>query len=198
MLDTKPPAIHVSRPDAGSVVYGATETLRGRTEAGASLTVTDEILGSQVDTTVERNGSFEAELSLQVGENAFVLNSEDAAGNRASTRLVVTRANSLGSVVLSLSAVEIGLSELTTTVNATAVIHDENGGLSTGAEATFSLSPPNGSTQTYETITADGEARWSGMVVSGDRRAAGKWLVTVLVTLPSGEELRDGAFFTVR
>ena len=196
--DTKPPSIHVSRPDPGSVVYGATETLRGRTEAGATLTVTDETLGSQVETTVERDGSFEAKLSLQVGENPFALNSEDAAGNKASARLVVTRGTSLGSVALSLSAVDLELSELTTTVNSTAVVHDENGGLSNGANATFSLSPPNGSTQTYVTTITNGEARWAGMVVSGDRRAAGKWLVTVLVTLPSGEELGDNAFFTVR
>jgi Bacterial Ig domain len=196
--DTKPPSIHVSRPDPGSVVYGATETLRGRTEAGATLTLTDETLGSQVDATVERDGSFEAELSLQVGENTFTLSAEDAAGNKASTRLVVTRGTSLGSVALTLSAADVDLSDLTTTVNATAVVHDENGGLSNGANATFSLSPPNGSTQTYVTTITNGEARWTGMVVSGDRRAAGKWLVTILVTLPGGEELRDDAFFTVR
>jgi hypothetical protein len=196
--DTKAPAIHISRPDPGSVVYGATETLRGRTEAGATLTVTDETLGGQVEATVERDGTFEAELSLQLGTNRFTLSSQDAAGNGASARLEVTRATSLASVGLSISGTDVELAALPTVLNSTAVVLDENGALSVGAEVVFSLSPPNGSTQTYETSTANGEARWAGMVVSGERRALGKWLVTVRVTLPSGEVLRDGAFFTVR
>lgn len=180
------------------MVYGATETLRGRTEAGASLTVTDETLGGQVETTVERDGTFEAELSLQPGENAFSLNSQDPAGNRASARLVVTRTTSLGSATLSISAADVDFAALPTTLNVTAVVHDENGVPSDGAEVVFSLSPPNGSTHTYGTNTVNGQARWAEMVVSGGRRAIGKWLVTVLVSLPSGEKLRDDAFFTVR
>ncbi|MEX2546795.1 MAG: hypothetical protein WD830_03290, partial [Chloroflexota bacterium] len=35
--DSMPPAIRISRPESGATVYGATETLRGRTEPGASL-----------------------------------------------------------------------------------------------------------------------------------------------------------------
>ena len=196
--DTKPPQIHISRPDAGSVVYAATATLRGRTEAGATLNVTDETLGEGVETTVEQDGSFEAELSLQLGENTFSLSSEDAAGNRASARLVVTRQTSLGSALLSVSIAEIELATLPTTISVSAVVRDEYGGHSNGAAAVFSLSPPNGSTRTYETSTVNGEVRWPDMVVSGGRRALGKWLVTILVELPSGEKLRDDAFFTVR
>jgi hypothetical protein len=179
-------------------VYGATETLRGRTEPGATLTVTDETLGAEIDTTVEGDGTFEAELALQLGENSFTLGSQDAAGNRASARLVLTRATSLGSAVLSISATDVELAALPTTLRVSAVVHDENGVPSNGAETVFSLSPPNGSTQTYATSTVNGEARWAEMLVSGGRRAVGKWLVTVLVSLPSGEKLRDDAFFTVR
>jgi hypothetical protein len=196
--DTRPPAIHISRPDPGSTVYGATETLRGRTEAGASLVVTDEALGTAVDATVEPDGSFEAQLTLQLGENSFTLTSEDAAGNRASARLTVTRQTSLGSAIVAVSTEEINVADLPKTVTITAVVRDENNALSEGADVVFSVSPPNGSTETYAATTTNGEARWPQMVVSGDRRAIGKWLVTVLVTLPSGEELRDGAFFTVR
>lgn len=196
--DAKSPLIHISRPDPGSVVYGATETLRGRTEAGATLTVTDENLGSEIDATVERDGSFEAELTLQLGENTFTLSSQDAAGNRGSALLVVTRAMSLGSVMLSVSAADIDVNQLPTALDVTAAVRDENGASLSGAEAIFSLSPPNGATQTYQATTFNGEARWDDMVVSGGRRALGKWLVTVLVVLPSSEKLRDGAFFTVR
>ena len=196
--DTKAPQIHISRPKQGSVVYGAIETLRGRTEAGATLTVIDETLGAEVETTVERDGTFEAELSLQAGENSFSLNSQDPAGNRASARLVVTRTTSLGSAMLSISATDVDFGALPTTLNVATVVYDENGVPSDGAEVVFSLSPPNGGTNTYGATTVNGEARWADMVVSGGRRAIGKWLVTVLVSLPSGEKLRDDTFFTVR
>jgi hypothetical protein len=58
--DTRSPPIHISRPDPGSVVYDATETLRGRTEAGATIVVRDEHLGEQIAASVEPDGTFEA------------------------------------------------------------------------------------------------------------------------------------------
>ena len=80
-------------------------------------------------------------------------------------------------MALSVSAMDLDLGALTTTVNATAVVHDENGGLSNGAEAIFSLSPPNGSTQTYvTTITDNGEARWAAWSFRAiDARQASGW-----------------------
>ena len=198
VADTKAPWIHVSRPEPGAVVYGAKETLRGRTEAGATLSITDETLGTDIPATVENDGSFTAELSLRVGENSFVLTSEDAASNTGSTRLVLTRSTSLGSVGLTVSAHDVALAALPASLDARAAVTDERGRPAEGAEVTFSLSPPNGSTATYKTTTTTGQARWPGMVVAGGRRAVGTWLVTVLVTLPSGEVLRGNASFSVR
>ena len=97
-----------------------------------------------------------------------------------------------------ISASDVDFAELPTTVDVSAVVYDENGVASDGAEVVFSLSPPNGSTNTYRATTVNGEARWADVVVSGGRRAIGKWLVTMLVSLPSTEKLRDDGFFTVR
>lgn len=195
--DSTPPAIRITRPDEGATVYGATETLRGRTQAGASLEVAAVRSGEEVTATVSDDGRFEALLPLHMGENVFALHSADPAGNQASTRLVVTRALSLASISLSVSVTELAVSDLPSTVDIVAHVRDELGRASDGAEVTFSLSPPNRGTTTYRATTAQGEAIWPGMVVAGDTRAVGTWLMTVLVTLSSGEELRGDATFSV-
>ena len=195
--DSTPPAIRITRPAEGATVYGATEMLRGRTQAGASLEITSVRPGEELTATVTDDGRFEAALPLRMGENVFALHSEDPAGNQASTRLIVTRALSLASLNLTVSVSELAVAHLPSTVEIIAYVRDELGRASHGAEVTFSLSPPNRGTTTYRATTADGQASWPGMVVTGDTRAIGTWLVTVLVALPSGEELRGDASFSV-
>jgi glucodextranase-like protein len=192
------PVIRISRPMAGGTIYSATETLRGRTEAGATLEVVVEAATTEtIEATTSADGRFEAPLTLSMGENAFVLRSEDLAGNRSSTRLVVTRAVSLASIVISVSASELTTAELPATVAVVAQIRDELGAESEGADVIFSVSPPNRGTTTYRTVSSGGVARWPELVISGDQRAAGAWLVTVLARLPSGEELRGDATIIV-
>ena len=196
--DSTPPAIRIARPEDDATVYGATETLRGRTQPGASLELSLVGSAEELTATVAGDGRFEALLPLQIGENVFVLRSQDQAGNEASTRLSVTRAMTLASLDLTVSLTELALTDLPATLDVVAHVRDELGQASDGAEVTFSLSPPNRGTTTYRATTAGGEAAWRDMVVAGDARAVGIWLVTVLVTLPSGEELRGDASFSVR
>ena len=195
--DSTAPQIRITRPEAGATVYGGTETLRGRTEQGATMEIRDGRTNDAVESTVADDGRFEASLRLQMGNNPFVLSSEDPAGNRASTRFVVTRATNLASISLSVSVSELAVGDLPSTVDVVALVRDELGRASGGAEVTFGLSPPNRGTTTYRSITADGRASWSDMVVAGDDRAVGIWLVTVLAVMPSGEELRGDASFSV-
>ncbi len=195
--DSTSPAIRITQPPEGATVYGATETLRGRTQAGASLEVTAVRSGEKLIAAVAEDGRFDAQLPLRMGANTFALHSEDPAGNQASTRLVVTRALSLASLSIMVSVTELAVADLPSTANIVAHVRDEHGRASEGAQVTFSLSPPNRGTTTYRATTTQGEASWPGMVVAGDARAIGTWLVTVLVTLPSGEELRGDASFSV-
>ncbi len=196
--DGTPPAIRISRPESGATVYGATETLRGRTEPGASLEIVEEGAASPIVANVADDGRFEGVLHLHKGENTFVLRSQDPAGNRSSTRFVVSRATSLASINLTLSVEELALADLPATLDVVALVRDELGRASEGTAVTFGLSPPNRGTTTYRAVTAGGAARWPDMIVAGDSRAVGTWLVTVLAVLPSGEELREDATFSVR
>jgi hypothetical protein len=184
-------------------VYEPTEIVRGRTEAGASVEVADENSGRPLETTVAGDGRFESTVELAIGSNAFIVRSVDAAGNRSSTRLEVTRATSLASVTMSVSANGLPVDQLTVgelpiSVDVVAIVRDELGNASDGATVTFSLSPPNRTTTTYRTTTNGGQAKWPSLLVDGGDSATGTWLLTVLAVMPSGEELRGNASFSVR
>jgi Glucodextranase, domain B len=197
--DSTAPEISISSPEPGAMVYSATATLRGRTEPGATIEVKEEGFGGPVPATVSDDGRFQATMGLALGANSFVLHSTDPAGNVGSTRFEVTRATSLASVALTVSTEVVALSDLPATVGVVATVHDELGRAADGVAVTFSLSPPNRGTSTYRATTANGgRASWPNMVVTGDERAAGAWLVTALATLPSGQELRGSGSFSVQ
>lgn len=192
------PLIRVFRPQPNSTIYTESEVLRGRTEAGASMTVTDLLSGQQMETTVQPDGRFEATLMLALGENQLLLHSRDSAGNEASTHVVVNRVESLASITLTVSVAELRAADLPRRLEARAIVTDERGLLVDGVQVTFSLSPPNATTMTYRTTSVGGRATWPQMNIDSPDGPLGTWLVTVLAVLPSGTELRDDESIIVR
>ena len=67
--DSTAPVIRVTRPEPGATVYSDTDTLRGRTEAGATLSVVDVASGESFDSIVEADGRFTADLTLALGSD---------------------------------------------------------------------------------------------------------------------------------
>lgn len=196
--DTTPPVIRVTRPEPGATVYSESFSLRGRTEAGASLTVVDAATGSELDTSIEADGRFSTQLTLALGDNQLLMSSRDAAGNTASTRLVIARAESLAALTLTVSDDRLKAVELPQRLVATAHIQDERGQPVDGAAVTFSVSPPNATTITYRTTSVAGQAVWPELDIASADDPLGSWLVTVLVELPSGMELRANKSISVR
>jgi hypothetical protein len=196
--DSVVPVIRVSSPARGTVVYTATAALRGKTEAGAAMTVVDLDTGTELETTVQPDGHFTTELALEIGANRLLLRTEDAAGNGASARISIERGESLAHLGLTLSAKELPRSELPFLLEMVATVRDELGQPADGAQVTFSLSPPNAATMTYVTESVAGLASWPSLELSGGTEAVGTWLVTVLAVLPSGTELREDESFSVR
>ncbi len=195
--DDVAPIVRVSRPTDGQTVYGQAETLRGRTEAGASISLTDAASGHQLEATVSADGRFEATLHLTMGANTFTISSEDVAGNLASIRFSVTRAQSLATIDLSVSTTDIQAADLPQMVQVHATIRDVVGHPAEGLQVTFGLSPPNRATTTYQVTASGGVANWADVLVGNNSQSVGTWLVTVLAVLPSGEELRGDASFSV-
>ncbi|MEP7360519.1 MAG: Ig-like domain-containing protein [Chloroflexota bacterium] len=196
--DTTAPVIRVTRPEPGSPVYGDHETLRGRTEAGATIDVTDVATEETIAASVDAEGRFTADLTLALGDNEWLLSSRDPAGNVASTHVTINRADTLAALTLTISEDTLKATDLPQTLIATAFIQDERGQPVDGAQVTFSLSPPNATTLTYRTLAVAGQATWPDVDIAIADDPHGSWLVTVLVELPSGVELRANKSITVR
>jgi hypothetical protein len=196
--DSTAPVIRVTRPEPGSTVYSDTDTLRGRTEAGATLSLTNVVSGESFDATVDPNGRFAADLTLALGENQLLLSSRDLAGNLASAHITITRADSLAALTLTISDDQLKAANLPQRLVANAYVQDERGQPAEGAQVIFSLSPPNATTMTYRTITVGGNAAWAELDIDSPDDPHGAWLVTVLAILPSGTELRANKSLTVR
>lgn len=197
-VDTTAPVIRVTRPEAGATVYSETFSLRGRTEAGATLDVVDVASGVQLETAVDADGRFSTTLVLALGANQLLLSSRDQAGNSASTRVDISRAESLAVLTLTVSADRLKAIDLPQRLVATAYIQDERGQPIDGAEVTFSVSPPNATTITYRTLSVAGEATWPELDIRSTDDPRGAWLVTALAVLPSGTELRANKSISVR
>jgi len=195
--DTTAPVIRVTRPASGATVYTEQETLRGRTEAGATLNIADAF-GNAIATSVDPDGHFTADLTLALGANDLLLSSRDLAGNTASAHVTINRAETLATLTLEVSADKLKATDLPQTLVATAYIQDEEGRAVDGAQVTFSLSPPNATTLTYRTTSAAGKATWSEVDIASSDDPHGSWLITVLVELPSGTELRANKSISVR
>ncbi len=196
--DTTAPVIRVTRPAPGSTVYVEQDTLRGRTEAGATIAITDVATGAAVSASVDLDGRFSADLTLALGDNQLQLASRDPAGNEAGARITITRASSLAVLTLTVSDDQLKVADLPHQLDATAFIQDENGQPVDGAQVTFSLSPPNATTLTYRTLSVAGTASWPDLEIASADDPVGSWLVTVLAVLPSGTELRANKFVSVR
>ncbi len=140
--DTTPPEITVTRPEADAVVYDAIQTMRGRTEPGATLTIREPGAAHAIDAIVGADGRFSAELHVGMGTNRLVLHSEDPAGNRSTCRFRDHGAQrSQGSVSVELSATELAAADLPETIDVMATVRDEHGRPSDGAEVTFRALP---------------------------------------------------------
>lgn len=86
-LDTRAPAIAITSPASGANVTSPTVTVTGTTEAGATLVVNGQAV------TVGAAGAFSVQLTLSEGANLVTATATDAAGNSASTQVVVTYTN---------------------------------------------------------------------------------------------------------
>lgn len=83
VVDTQPPAAQVTWPRPGSMVGGASVTLKGRAEAGASVSAGGQTVAAPPD------GAFALKVRLDHGLNEVRWVAADAAGNRTEGSLPV-------------------------------------------------------------------------------------------------------------
>jgi hypothetical protein len=196
VLDSTPPSISLLEPAAGETVYLPSIVLRGTSEAGASLRLTNQATGRILGGEVGVHGTFALTIELLTGFNELRLETRDRAGNQAQASLTIERRLGEPSVRLSMSRTALVAAALPTAVSLSVEVRDESGAPIDGAEVVFSLSPPGLPTITYSVITVAGLARWDAVRISTDAQT-GQGLATVLVTLEGGETLTDSVLFTI-
>ena len=92
-VDTVPPTLNVTAPEAGFITNSASLTVRGTTNDATSSPVTVRVSLNGVDkgtATVSADGSFTKALTLANGSNTIVVTSTDAAGKSSSVTRTVT------------------------------------------------------------------------------------------------------------
>jgi hypothetical protein len=194
--DSLPPAIASLEPASGTTIFDDVVVLRGTSEPGATLRVTNTATGTTSSSVIGDDGALEMAVNLAIGSNSIALEARDAAGNSATADLVFERREGEPTVELSLSRTSMTLAGLPTSMTLVAHVLDAAGAPVEGAEVVFSLSPPGMPTLTFDATTQAGVARWSSVRIS-DAATAGQGLATVLVTLPDGGTLTSSAYFTI-
>lgn len=92
-VDTVPPTLNVTAPEAGLITNSASLTVRGTTNDATSSPVTVKVSLNGVDkgaATVSADGSFTKTLTLANGSNTIVVTATDAAGKSSSVTRTVT------------------------------------------------------------------------------------------------------------
>ena len=92
-VDTVPPTLNVTAPEAGLITNSASLTVRGTTNDATSSPVTVKVSLNGADkgaATVSADGSFTKALTLANGSNAIVVTATDAAGKSSSVTRTVT------------------------------------------------------------------------------------------------------------
>lgn len=92
-VDTVPPTLNVTTPEAGLITNSASLTVRGTTNDATSSPVTVRVSLNGVDkgtATVSADGSFTKTLTLANDSNTIVVTATDAAGKSSSVTRTVT------------------------------------------------------------------------------------------------------------
>jgi hypothetical protein len=194
--DSTAPAVSVSEPPGGAI-YAAVAVVRGTSEPGATLVLTNPANRAEVTQVVADDGTFEAQLPLAMGLNEIALVARDLAGNVGRATLALERREGSTTATLNLSRDHISLAALPVTLTLHARVLDPARQPIDGAEVTFSISPPGLPTQTFVGTTVAGQLVWGGVRISREGAQSGQGLVTMLVVLPSGESIQESAFFTI-
>jgi hypothetical protein len=197
-LDNTRPTLSVKAPAQKATVTGPTVTVRGTTEAGATVTVAIAATSWSTVLTAGRNGRFAAVVDLASGSNQLTITSADAAGNATTATRTVVRSSGGAAAQLTLTPDTFRLRDLPQELNVLVTVVDVRGRPVDGAPVTFSLSPPGQPTSTYQATCTGGLATWSGVTLQRDGAIAGAGFVTARVTLADGTIVQTSAPFTIR
>ncbi len=194
-LDTTPPKITISSPTANAQIQTATVDVKGKTEAGASVSVRSSRGSGSSTVTADDSGAFKATVPLVAGDNTLTITATDRAGNVGTATVTVKR--SLGKLAASLSVnpnkfAAQTAKAITLTVRATA----SDGTPLANATVVLTVNVPGlGPIQSPElTLSAIGQASWTTTIQNA---TPGAGFATAVITTDSDGTVTATASITV-
>ncbi len=197
-LDQVAPGLRVSAPADGDVINNPSAEVRGITEAGVAVKVSNASNSAKSEVTAAADGSFQTTIELGPGGNRLTISVVDAVGNTATSSRTVVHGTGKADAQLTLSRDRFRLRRLPATFDVDLLVFDSNGQAVDGVAVTFSVSAPGQPTSTNETTTDHGTASWLGITLARDSTEVGTGFVTASVTLTDGVTLRKTAPFEVK
>jgi hypothetical protein len=194
-LDQDPPKVVVKSPKNASAVDTADVTIKGTTEAKATLTARNDANGASVTVTANTDGTFQILLPLEPGANALHIAATDLAGNTSATDLTYTQGSGDMSANLSASLYLISISHPPSQLRLTVIVHDPTGAPLAGATASFTITIPGLAPISGTALTGtDGRASFSTPLVG--KMTVGGGLGVVLITHPVFGQTTDRVALT--
>lgn len=194
-LDQTPPKVTIKSPKNGSTVTDPQLTLKGTTEAQATIIARNDANGVNVTATALPDGTFTVILALEPGTNAIHLDTTDLAGNESVTDLSYTQGAGKLAANLSASLYRIKISSHPSSLQLTVVVTDPTGAPVVGATAAFTLTIPGLDPISGTAVTGtDGRARFTTPLVG--TLQVGNGTGVVLVTDATYGSTSDHVAFT--
>jgi hypothetical protein len=182
-LDQTAPKVTVKSPKNGTTINDANLTLKGVTEAKATLVARNDADGVSVTVTAAGDGTFQLVLPLEPGTNAIHVDATDLAGNVSATDLSYVQGSGEMGVNLSASLYQISVSHPPSSLKLTAIVTDPDGAPLAGATAFFTLQIPGlGPISFSATTGTDGRASFTTPLIG--KMTVGNGQGTVLITHP--------------
>ena len=185
--DTAKPKITIASPKNGATINRANATIKGTTQAGASIVARNEANGTSATATAGSDGTFTLKVPISPGTNGIALTATDPAGNEATAVVTVRRGSGKLAVALTASAYRISVRSLPRSIEIEAVVTDPDGRPLRGEKVVFTLTVPGVPAITGEEVTAAGGiAVFRTTIPAGATRGSG--LATAFVdTAEHGE-----------
>jgi hypothetical protein len=180
-LDQDPPKVVVKSPKAGSTVNDPNLTLKGTTEAGATLVARNAANGSSTSVVAATDSTFTIALPLEPGTNAIHIVATDVAGNSTTVDLSYVAGSGKMGANLTSSLYRFSVSHPPVSRQLSVVVPDPTGAPLAGATAFFTIQIPGLGPISGQSVTgADGRAIFTTPLVG--TMGTGNGQATVLVT----------------
>jgi hypothetical protein len=172
--DTAKPKITITSPKDGATVNRANATIKGKTQAGATIVARNEANGTSATAIAKSDGTFTLKIPISPGTNGIAFTATDPAGNEATAVVSIRRGSGKLAIALSASAYRISVRSLPRSIEIEAIVTDPDGRPLRGEVVTFTFTVPGVPAITGEEVTAaGGVATFRTTIPAGATRGSG-------------------------